>query len=72
MNRQRWLRSSNAWRTLLPLVFAGEIETRASNWQVAAGRAFLLQGGDCAESFADFHDRAITDTFGTAANRRWS
>ncbi|MEZ5600157.1 MAG: 3-deoxy-7-phosphoheptulonate synthase, partial [Candidatus Competibacteraceae bacterium] len=48
----------------LPLVFAGEIETlRQQLTEVAAGRAFLLQGGDCAESFADFHDRAITDTF---------
>ena len=48
----------------LPLVFAGEIETlRQQLAEVAAGRAFLLQGGDCAESFADFHDRAITDTF---------
>ena len=48
----------------LPLVFAGE--TRALRQQladVAAGRAFLLQGGDCAESFADFNERAVTDTF---------
>ena len=48
----------------LPLVFTGEIRTlRQQLAEVAAGRAFLLQGGDCAESFADFHERAITDTF---------
>ncbi len=48
----------------LPLVFAGEIRAlRRQLGEVAAGRAFLLQGGDCAESFADFSERAITDTF---------
>src|SRR3954470_12582166 len=42
-------------RTLPPLVFAGEARVlRASLAQVAAGRAFLLQAGDCAESFHDF------------------
>ena len=30
---------------------------------VAAGKAFLLQGGDCAESFAEFHPNNIRDTF---------
>jgi 3-deoxy-7-phosphoheptulonate synthase len=48
----------------LPLVFAGEIRTlRQHLAEVAAGRAFLLQGGDCAESFADHSEHAITDTF---------
>ncbi len=48
----------------LPLVFAGEVRAlRQQLAEVAAGRAFLLQGGDCAESFADFNERAITDTF---------
>src|ERR687896_2417820 len=38
-----------------PLVFAGEArELRAALAEVAAGRAFLLQAGDCAESFHDF------------------
>src|SRR6185312_7875806 len=38
-----------------PLVFAGEARRlRESLAQVAAGRAFLLQAGDCAESFHDF------------------
>ncbi|MDQ5909173.1 MAG: 3-deoxy-7-phosphoheptulonate synthase [Pseudomonadota bacterium] len=48
----------------LPLVFTGEIRTlRQQLAEVAAGRAFLLQGGDCAESFADFNEGTITDTF---------
>jgi 3-deoxy-7-phosphoheptulonate synthase len=38
-----------------PLVFAGEArQVRAALGQVAAGKAFLLQAGDCAESFHDF------------------
>jgi 3-deoxy-7-phosphoheptulonate synthase len=39
---------------LPPLVFAGEVDTlRARLAQAADGKAFLLQGGDCAETFAD-------------------
>lgn len=38
-----------------PLVFAGEARAlRAALGEVAAGRAFLIQAGDCAESFHDF------------------
>ncbi|MDN3311911.1 3-deoxy-7-phosphoheptulonate synthase class II [Microbacterium oryzae] len=38
---------------LPPLVFAGEVDTlKARLADAAAGRAFLLQGGDCAETFA--------------------
>jgi len=47
-----------------PLVFAGE--TRSLKKQLAEvveGKAFLLQGGDCAESFAEFHPDNIRDTF---------
>ena len=47
-----------------PLVFAGEARRlRARLADVAEGRAFLLQGGDCAESFAEFHADNIRDTF---------
>jgi 3-deoxy-7-phosphoheptulonate synthase len=47
-----------------PLVFAGEArELKSSLAEVAAGRGFLLQGGDCAESFAEFHPNNIRDTF---------
>jgi 3-deoxy-7-phosphoheptulonate synthase len=46
-----------------PLVFAGEARRlREGLADVAAGRAFLLQGGDCAESFAEFHPDNIRDT----------
>lgn len=30
---------------------------------MAEGKAFLLQGGDCAESFAEFHPNNIRDMF---------
>ena len=47
-----------------PLVFAGEARAlKADLAQVAAGESFLLQGGDCAESFAEFHPDNIRDTF---------
>lgn len=47
-----------------PLVFAGEArQLKQSLAKVANGEAFLLQGGDCAESFAEFHPDAIRDTF---------
>jgi len=47
-----------------PLVFAGEArELKADLAKVAAGESFLLQGGDCAESFAEFHPNNIRDTF---------
>ena len=47
-----------------PLVFAGEARRlKAALAKVAAGEAFLLQGGDCAESFAEFHPDTIRDTF---------
>jgi 3-deoxy-7-phosphoheptulonate synthase len=47
-----------------PLVFAGEArKLRAQLAEVAAGRAFLLQGGDCAESFGEFSADNIRDTF---------
>ncbi|MEH3107632.1 MAG: 3-deoxy-7-phosphoheptulonate synthase class II [Sphingomonas fennica] len=50
--------------TYPPLVFAGEArDLTADLAQVAAGKAFLLQGGDCAESFAEFHPNNIRDTF---------
>ena len=51
-------------RSFPPLVFAGEaLQMREKLAQVAAGKAFLLQGGDCAESFAEFHPDNIRDTF---------
>jgi 3-deoxy-7-phosphoheptulonate synthase len=47
-----------------PLVFAGEARRlKSALADVAGGKAFLLQGGDCAESFAEFHADNIRDTF---------
>jgi len=47
-----------------PLVFAGEARSlKAQLAEVCEGRGFLLQGGDCAESFAEFHPDNIRDTF---------
>lgn len=49
---------------LPPLVFAGEArQLKKELADVAAGRAFLLQGGDCAESFNEFSANHIRDTF---------
>ena len=47
-----------------PLVFAGETRSlKKALAQVVEGKAFLLQGGDCAESFAEFQPDNIRDTF---------
>jgi 3-deoxy-7-phosphoheptulonate synthase len=51
-------------KTYPPLVFAGEARNLTAGLAaVAEGKAFLLQGGDCAESFAEFHPDNIRDTF---------
>ncbi len=47
-----------------PLVFAGEARRlKAHLGEVSRGEAFLLQGGDCAESFSEFSADGIRDTF---------
>src|SRR5471030_2383665 len=47
-----------------PLVFAGEARRLKAQLALAAeGKAFVLQGGDCAESFSDFTANIIRDTF---------
>jgi 3-deoxy-7-phosphoheptulonate synthase len=47
-----------------PLVFAGEARRlKAALAKAGNGQAFVLQGGDCAESFADFTANVIRDTF---------
>ncbi|WP_289096154.1 class II 3-deoxy-7-phosphoheptulonate synthase [uncultured Pseudoalteromonas sp.] len=49
-----------------PLVFAEETRSLYKQLEaVCEGRAFLLQGGDCAESFSDFNAANIRDTFKT-------
>ena len=54
----------NKIKTFPPLVFAGE-PTHLKNQlaDVVDGKAFLLQGGDCAESFAEFNPDKIRDYF---------
>ena len=55
-------------RALPPLVFAGEARRLTSKLaQVERGEAFLLQGGDCAESFKEFS----TDSSPSRDPRRW-
>lgn len=50
--------------TYPPLVFAAETrELRRQLGQVCEGKGFLLQGGDCAESFDEFNAPKIRDTF---------
>ena len=54
----------NTLAAMPPLVFAGEVQAlRHQLGEVAEGRAFLLQGGDCAESFSEFSADHIRDTF---------
>ncbi len=51
-------------RRMPPLVFAGEARRlTAALGRVAQGQGFVLQGGDCAESFAEHHPDTIRDTF---------
>ena len=54
----------NSLKTLPPLVFAGEVRNLKKDLaKVESGQAFLLQGGDCAESFEEFSADLIRDTF---------
>ena len=56
--------ATDTLETYPPLVFAGEARALKNDLaEVSQGRAFLLQGGDCAESFAEFHPNNIRDTF---------
>ena len=51
-------------KTFPPLVFAGEVRNLTKHLgEVSEGRAFLLQGGDCSESFAEHSADNIRDTF---------
>jgi 3-deoxy-7-phosphoheptulonate synthase len=61
---ERVAKAERELRRYPPLVFAGEARNLKRRLaEVAEGRAFLLQGGDCAESFAEFHPNTIRDTF---------
>lgn len=57
-------RTEDELKSYPPLVFAGEVrQLKAELARVADGRAILLQGGDCAETFSDFNTFNIRDTF---------
>ncbi|MBC6445005.1 MAG: 3-deoxy-7-phosphoheptulonate synthase class II [Alphaproteobacteria bacterium GM202ARS2] len=57
-------RVEDTLHALPPLVFAGEArELKSKLARVAQGEAFLLQAGDCAESFKEFNADNIRDTF---------
>lgn len=54
----------NRLKAFPPLVFAGEArKLKRILADAVEGKSFLLQGGDCAESFAEFHPDNIRDTF---------
>lgn len=58
------LETESILKEMPPLVFAGEARRLKQHLgKVANGEAFLLQGGDCAESFAEFNAIKIRDTF---------
>lgn len=47
-----------------PLVTPGEVDNLTAHLaKVSAGKSFLLQGGDCAESFSECHTNNITNKF---------
>ena len=57
-------KTENQLKTYPPLVFAGEArDLKRHLAKVSERKAFLLQGGDCAESFDDFNADYIRDTF---------
>ena len=63
-DEQALVDAENRLAALPPLVFAGEARNLKRRLaEVAQGKAFLLQGGDCAESFAEFNANKIRDTF---------
>lgn len=63
-NMDALLAAEEELKNFPPLVFAGEARRlQKSLGEVANGNGFLLQGGDCAESFAEFNANKIRDTF---------
>ena len=56
--------AENQLRSFPPLIFAGEVEALKKHMAAASrGEAFILQGGDCAESFNNYSADSIRDTF---------
>jgi 3-deoxy-7-phosphoheptulonate synthase len=63
-NKEELNKVLNELKNYPPLVFAGEARSLKNQLaNVANGKGFLLQGGDCAESFSEFHADNIKDSF---------
>lgn len=63
-NKDELKATENTLKSLPPLIFAGEVRSLKERLGlVNSGKAFLLQGGDCAESFANFSAVNIRDMF---------
>ena len=63
-DKGRLARVEGDLRAMPPLTTPGEIRAlKAELADVAAGKAFLLQGGDCAESFAEFSEENLRNFF---------
>ncbi len=64
MDKKKLDRAVKKMKKLPPLVFAGEVRSLKNELaKCVDGKGFLLQAGDCAESFAEFHPNYIRDTF---------
>ncbi|MDR3346197.1 MAG: 3-deoxy-7-phosphoheptulonate synthase class II [Campylobacteraceae bacterium] len=63
-NKEKLKKVETELNKVPPLVFAGEVRNLTKSLaEVTKGKAFLLQGGDCAESFAEFGAVNIRDMF---------
>lgn len=63
-NKQELENAEKELKSYPPLVFAGEARNLKERFKEASrGKAFLLQGGDCAESFSQFNGANIRDMF---------
>ena len=64
LDKSKLLKVIKKLKKLPPLVFAGEVrDLKESLSMCSDGKGFLLQAGDCAESFAEFHPNYIRDIF---------
>ena len=63
-NNDRLCKVLKKLKSFPPLVFAGEVrDLKKELAKCVGGQGFLLQAGDCAESFSEFHPDNIRDTF---------
>ena len=63
-NKDRLSKVLKKLKSFPPLVFAGEVrDLKKELAKCVGGQGFLLQAGDCAESFSEFHPNNIRDFF---------